>query len=94
MLGLAIDFIGRDVNKLLHSHFHCRFKHYMCATDVGFCECEGVTEAEVDVRLSGEVEDGIYVVLFKAAKDSLFVGHVAEYELEVGTRRDAFGVVH
>ena len=84
VFGLAIDFISRDVNELLHSDFHCRFKHDVSATDVGLGEGEGIAKAEINVGLGGEVEDCVDAVLSQATEDCLFVGHVAVDELEVG----------
>ena len=93
MLGLSIHFVGRDVNELLHAGFHCRLKHDVCAADVCLREGKGVAEAEIDVRLCGEMEDCVDVMLFQAAEDGFFVGHVAKDELEVGSGVETFGVV-
>ena len=93
MFGLAVDFISRDVDESLHSNLDCGLEHNVCATDIGFCEREGITEAEIDVGLSSKMEDGINMVLSQAAKDSFFVRHVAENELKVGVRVETFGVL-
>lgn len=55
MFGFTVDFIGRDVDELLHSDFYCGFQHNVCASNIRFGESEGVAETEVDVGLSCEV---------------------------------------
>ena len=53
-------------------------------------KAKGVAEAEIDVRLGGEVQDCVDVMLFQAAEDGFLVGHVAEDELEVGSGVETF----
>lgn len=65
----------------------------MGAEDVRVCEFVGVSEREVDVGLSGEVEDGVDVVGAKGGGDRGGRGDVAVDECEVGEVGETAGVV-
>lgn len=58
-------------------------QQHMCTVDIRMCEAVGVAEAEIYVRLSSEVHDGINFVIFHAFKDIGGVGDVAAVEDEV-----------
>eukprot|EP00754_Rhynchopus_humris_P042602 Rhum_TRINITY_DN265_c0_g2::Rhum_TRINITY_DN265_c0_g2_i1::g.934::m.934 len=63
VLDLAVDFVGGDVDELLQLAVHLRaLEQVVRAQHVGLGEVHGVAEGVVDVRLGGEVDQGVDVV--------------------------------
>ena len=65
----------------------------MCAEHVHFGELNGIAETVVDVRLGGEVDDSIDVVLFHALLHILRIVDVALDKGEIALIHQCAGVV-
>lgn len=83
VLDLAVDLVGGDVDEALDADLLGGLEQHVGAVDVGVGEAVRVTEAQVDVRLRGEVEDGVDVVALEAVHHLGGVGDVALVEGEV-----------
>ncbi len=83
VLDLAVDLIGRDVDESLDAHLLGALEQHVCAEDIGMGEAVRVSEAQVDVRLGREVEDGVDLVALEAVDDLGGVGDVTLVEGEV-----------
>lgn len=66
---LSVDLIRGDVDKLLDTNVLCTLQQNVCSIDICMCESVRVTETQVDVRLGGEVEDGINLVSLQTVHD-------------------------
>jgi hypothetical protein len=80
---IAIHLIRRDMYEPVHAMFPGSLQQHMRPVYIRVCELVRVTEAQVDVRLRREVEDGVDLVL---AKHAFHVGwrcDVAIFESEV-----------
>jgi hypothetical protein len=80
---IPIHLIRRDVYEPVHAMFPRPLQQHMRPVYIRVCELVRVTEAQVDVRLRREVEDGVDLVL---AKHAFHVGwrcDVAIFESEV-----------
>lgn len=93
VLNLTVDLIGGDVDEALDADLLGRLEQHVGAVDVGVGETVRVSEAQVDVRLGGEVEDGVDVVALEAVHHLGGVGDVALVEGEVPLVIEGAGVV-
>lgn len=93
VLNLTVDLIGGDVDEALDADLLGGLEQHVGAVDVGVGEPVRVTEAQVDVRLRGEVEDGVDVVALEAVHHLGGVGDVALVEGEVPLVIEGAGVV-
>jgi len=90
---IPIHLVGRDVYEPRDAMLSCRFQQHMRTVNVRIRELVRVAETEVDVRLCGEVEDGVDLVF---AKHPLHLGRrsdVSLLESEVCTAFEDAGVV-
>jgi hypothetical protein len=69
ILNLSVNLIGRDVDELLDSNLLRTLQQNVCTVDIGMCESVGVTETQVDVRLSCEMEDCVNVMSLQTVHD-------------------------
>ena len=93
VLGLAVNLVGRDVDEAPDAHLLGALEQHVGAVHVGMREAVRVAEAQVDVRLRGEVEDGVDVVPLEAVDDLGRVGDVPLVECEVAPVVEDAGVV-
>lgn len=80
----TINLIRRDVDKLGNLMSLGTLEQNMGTVDIGIGELIRVSEGQVDVGLSCEMENCIDLVLLDAANDVFRVGDVSVVELEVG----------
>ena len=93
ILNLTVDLIGGDVDEALDADLLGRLEQHVGAVDVGVGETVRVSEAQVDVRLGGEVKNGVDVVALEAVHHLGGVGDVALVEGEVPLVIEGAGVV-
>lgn len=93
ILNLTVNFIGGDVDEALDADLLGRLEQDVSAVDVGVGETVGVSEAQVDVGLGSEVEDGVNVVALEAVHHLGGVGDVSLVEGEVPLVIEGTGVV-
>lgn len=77
VLDLAIDFVCGDVDEAVDADALGALEEDVGAVDVGVGEAVRVTEAQVDVGLGGEVENGVNVVALQAVEHLVGIGDVA-----------------
>ena len=65
------------------AHLYCAIEQDMRSEYVVLREVEGVSEAQVNVRLRSEMEDGVDVEFAKALEDVGRLCHIAVEEVEV-----------
>ena len=80
---VAVDLVGADLEEPPELRPSRRFEQHPGAPDVGLDEGTGVEDRAVDVRLGGEVDDG--VGLRDERLDDVGVGDVALHEREART---------
>lgn len=93
IVDLTVDLVSGDVDEALDVDALGTLQQHVGTVDVGVCESVRVTEAQIDVGLSGEVEDGVDLVPLQALDDFGGVGNVAVDESEVGLFVQYTGVV-
>lgn len=91
--NLSVDLIGRDVDELLDLAFLGTLQKHVSPVNVGVSEAIRVSETQVHVRLSCEVEDGIDIKSLHTIDDLDRVGDVAMVEAEVTLAVENSGVV-
>lgn len=79
----SVYLVGGDVDEAGDAAVLGGLKKNVSAVDVGVGKLKGVTEAEIDVRLSSKVEDGVDVVGSQAVANVLGVADVTVVEGEV-----------
>eukprot|EP00672_Neobodo_designis_P023679 CAMPEP_0174835330 /NCGR_PEP_ID=MMETSP1114-20130205/5351_1 /TAXON_ID=312471 /ORGANISM="Neobodo designis, Strain CCAP 1951/1" /LENGTH=389 /DNA_ID=CAMNT_0016069277 /DNA_START=84 /DNA_END=1251 /DNA_ORIENTATION=+ len=81
LLDLAVNLVGRHVDELLDLVVHARaLEQVVRAEHVVLCEGHRVAEGVVDVRLRGEVDDGVDVVGLEQVHHEVRVANVAAHE--------------
>ncbi len=93
ILNLSVDLIGGDVDEALDVNLLGRLEKDVSAVDVGVGEAVGVSEGQVNVRLSREVEDGVNVVTLQAVHNLGWVCDITMVEREVSLIVQGAGVV-
>ena len=78
--NFSVNLVGRNVNELLDSNFLGTLQQHMGSIYIGVGEGVRVSEAQIDVGLSGEVEDGIDLVSLQAVHNLGGVSNVAMVE--------------
>lgn len=82
-INLSHDFIRRHVDESFDLGLDSALEHGVCTFDVGLGELERVSEAQIDMRLRSEMEDGINLVLLQRSENIVAVGDVAKGKVEV-----------
>ena len=90
---LTVHLVSGDVDEALDAALLRALEHHVGTIDVGVGEAVRVTETQVDVRLGGEVEDGVNLVSLHAVDDLERVGDVSMVESEVVLVVERAGVV-
>lgn len=93
LLHLPVHLVRGNVYELFDPVCLCALKEDVCAVYIGVGELVRVPEAQVDVRLRGEVDDGVYVVGAETAPHVGRGGDVALDEGKVGRGVKDAGVV-
>lgn len=62
VLNFAVHLVCGDVDETLDSHFLGALKQDMCAIDIRMGETIGISKTQVDMGLSGKVQDCVNVV--------------------------------
>jgi hypothetical protein len=83
IFDLAIDLIGRDVDELFDPDLLGTFQDNVCSVDIGMGELIGISEAQINVRLSSKVEDSINVVSLQAIHNLGGIGDISMVESKV-----------
>lgn len=83
ILDLAVDLVGGDVDEAVDPDLLGALEHDVCTVHIGVGEAVRISEAQIDMGLSGKVEDGVDVVTLHAVKHLGGVRYVPMVEAEV-----------